>query len=230
VKSVVVQPCLSATGIFSSQQEKVDQPMTNHKFQWNMDGWQCKVCQWRWKTRKRSKCPGVIRYEFGAWPNHLKTAGELSHLGMNIPSSPDGCYYQRLEPHWLWLYDKSKAAHLRPSVSKHITLLLRTNEKCQQCGRQVEDELDDPHIVDGLCFTCRFEKDWLEQRNEIRAWAQASLHAHRTVLLDTDSVSSTMLTNMTEFRFRNIGDIGSEKCERAEAPVPVLDALNLQVA
>ena len=144
-------------------------------------------CQWSWKTRKRSSCPGVIRYEFGAWPAHLKTAGELSRFGMTIPSLPDGCYYQRLEPHWLWLYDECEAVHLRPSVSQYVTLLFRTNEKCQWCGCEVEDELDDPHIVDGLCLACRFEKDWIEQRNEIRAWAQASLHAHHTVLLNTET-------------------------------------------
>lgn len=54
------------------------------------------------------------------------------------------------------------------------------------CGCEV-NELDDPHIVDGHCQVCRFEKDWIEQRNGIRAWAQASLHADHTILLDTET-------------------------------------------
>jgi DNA polymerase-3 subunit epsilon len=142
------------------------------------------VCQW--ERRKRSRCPGVIRYEFGAWPNHLKTAGELSRLGMQVPPSADGCYYRRLEPHWLWLYDEHKAVPNRSSISKYITLLFRTDEKCQMCGCEASEH-DNPHIVDGLCQVCRFEQDWIEQRNKIRAWAQASLHAHSTVLLDTET-------------------------------------------
>src|ERR1700730_14352108 len=160
--------------------------MTHHQFQRRQNCWQCKVCQWSWDKKKRSRCPGVIRYEFGAWPAHLKTAGELSRFGLQIPSAPDGCYYQRLDPHWLWLYDERKAVHFPPSISKYTTLLLQTNEKCQMCGCE-GSELDDPHIVDGLCQVCRFEKDWIGQRNETRAWAQASLHADRTILLDTET-------------------------------------------
>lgn len=131
-------------------------------------------------------CPGVIRYEFGTWPAHLKTAGELSRSGMQIPSSPDGCYYQRLEPHWLWLYDERKAIHLLPAISKYTMLLLQTNEKCRMCGCEVS-EFDNPHIVDGLCQVCTFEKDWITQRNEIPAWAQASLRDHRTALLEIET-------------------------------------------
>jgi DNA polymerase-3 subunit epsilon len=160
--------------------------MTHHQFQSGQSGWQCKVCRWIWDKRKRSRCPGVTRYEFSTWPTYLKTAGELSRLGLQIPSAPDGSYYRRLEPHWLWLYDERKAVHFTPSVAKYTMLLLQTNEKCQMCGCEVS-ELDDPHIVDGLCQVCRFEKDWIEQRNEIRAWAQASLHTEGTVLLDTET-------------------------------------------
>src|SRR5215470_7358237 len=134
----ILQPTKESGSTMTNHQ--FQSTMTNHQFQRKSGCWQCKVCQWSWKTRKRSVCPGVIRYEFGTWPNHLKTAGELSRIGMDIPSSPDGCYYQRLEPDFLWLYDKSKAVHLRPSISKYITLLLRTSEKCQQCGCEVEDE------------------------------------------------------------------------------------------
>jgi NMD protein affecting ribosome stability and mRNA decay len=38
------------------------------------------------------------------------------------------------------------------------------------CGREVS-ELDNPHIVDGLCQVCTFEKNWVEQCSEIPAWA-----------------------------------------------------------
>lgn len=160
--------------------------MTNHQWQRNRGSWCCSVCHWSWERRKRSPCPGVMRYAWGAWPAHLKTAGELHRSGLPIPDSPHGCYYQRLEPHWLWLYDARKIVHARPPLSPHPPLWFRANERCQRCGCE-ERERQGPPTVGGMCRACSFEREWTRQCNEIRTWAQASLQDNHTVLLDTET-------------------------------------------
>src|SRR5258708_7230006 len=81
-----------------------------HQFDWaERHRWRCRVCQWSWSTRRRSTCPGVPRYAYGAWPPTLHSAGELIRLGRVVPPTADGCAYQLREPHWLWLYDERVA-------------------------------------------------------------------------------------------------------------------------
>ncbi len=78
-----------------------------HQFDWvwvKGNRKRCRVCQWSWPTRRQSACPGVPRYAYEAWPPTLHPAGELIRLGREIPLTADGCAYQLLEPHWLWLY------------------------------------------------------------------------------------------------------------------------------
>ena len=161
--------------------------MDKHQFTWHDDDhWHCQVCQWNWKNRKRSPCPGVVRYGFKAWPPHLKTAGELHRLGMRIPSSPDGCYYQRLEPHWLWLYDEQKATRLQTSFLKRIQSAFLPHTTCEMCGRDVHSHRDVLRL-NSLCSICSFEELWTEQCQEIRRWAQNSLCSQQTILLNTET-------------------------------------------
>ena len=84
--------------------------MTEHQLTQRPDGqWQCRVCQWTWKQRPAMACPGVPRYEWGAWPEHAKTVNQLRQMHLKPQGAPIGCYYRasrNTKPdRWLWLYD-----------------------------------------------------------------------------------------------------------------------------
>lgn len=147
-----------------------------HQFDWvRIHRWRCRVCQWSWPTRRRSACPGVPRYAYGAWLPTLHPAGELKRLGREVPPSPDGCAYQLWEPHWLWLYsDDREVAPFSFSPPKTFRARLRAffleggkAAVCQICGY----EPDPDHagtIVNGLCQTCHLQQAWRRQVREVR--------------------------------------------------------------
>ncbi len=164
-----------------------------HQLDWvGRHRWRCRVCQWSWSTRRRSACPGVPRYAYGAWPDTLHPAGELRRLGRQVPPSPDGCAYQLWEPHWLWLYYEREATPVPPPPPKTFRARLRMfffggeTTMCQICGY----EPDPDHagtIVNGLCQTCHLQQAWRRQIQEVRYWAQSMLRDERAVLLDTET-------------------------------------------
>lgn len=162
----------------------------------------CRVCQWTWPTRRQSACPGVPRYAYGAWPSTLHPAGELLRLGREIPPKADGCAYQLREPHWLWLYyDEREIAPFAYSPPPKQTLRARLRAffkkeeddydytwytRCQICGYTPSD----PYaglIDEGLCRTCRFQRDWGREIQDIRHWAQRVLQDEHAILLDTET-------------------------------------------
>ena len=154
----------------------------------------CRVCQWSWPRRRRSACPGVPRYSYGCWPPMMHPAGELKRLGREIPHEADGCAYQLLEPHWLWLYSDDREVSLTPlSRPKTFRERLRAffffeEEKafCQICGYEPEDNRS-TDLVDGLCPTCHFQRAWLQRCQDIRRGAQNLLLDKHAVLLDTQT-------------------------------------------
>ena len=166
-----------------------------HQFDWvwlKGNRKRCRVCQWSWPTRRQSACPGVPRYAYGAWPPTLHPAGELIRLGREIPLTADGCAYQLLEPHWLWLYyDDREIAPFNYSPPKTFRARLRAffeggETMCQVCGYQPTDQYAGT-IVDGLCRTCQFQRSWCQQVLDIRHWAQSMLRDEHAVLLDTET-------------------------------------------
>ena len=88
--------------------------MTDHQLTQQADGsWRCSVCLWSWKQPPVMVCPGVPRYDWGAWPDHAKTQNQLRQERL-VPGGPAiGCYYRasrnaKPDP-WLWLYDARTA-------------------------------------------------------------------------------------------------------------------------
>jgi DNA polymerase III subunit epsilon len=155
----------------------------------------CRVCQWSWPTRRRSACPGVPRYAYGAWPPTLHPAGELKRLGREIPPSPDGCAYRLWEPHWLWLYDERVAPPAPPppppkTFGARVRAFFLGEEAgkaiCQVCGYEPADDRS-ADLVDGLCRTCHFQRAWRQKVQDIRHWAQRVLLDEGAILLDTQT-------------------------------------------
>lgn len=156
----------------------------HHMLEREKGQWRCKVCRWTWTRRRRSACPGVPRYAYSTWPSALKTAGELKRLGRQVPSSPDGCMYQLLEPHWLWLYDEQKAIPYRKTFGLSLRVFLSGKVTCRVCEQEAVRFSD---LVDGMCQTCHFQSMWHQQCQEIRRWARTMLDDKQAVFLDTET-------------------------------------------
>lgn len=71
-------------------------------------GFQCKVCRWTWVSLPRTDCPGVIRYDYGAQPDHLKNKISLHKQNLKpiAETSPDAGIYLQKKGVWIWLFDE----------------------------------------------------------------------------------------------------------------------------
>ncbi len=193
----------------------MENPQQRHQFDsvWggNRDLYRCRVCQWTWRTHRQTACPGVPRYAYGAWPPTLHPAGELKRLGREIPPTPDGCAYQLLEPHWLWLYtDERQVAPYEYSPPSTFRQRLRAffEEKplwCQVCGYQPAHH-DAGSLVDGLCRTCRWQRSWCQQVLDIRSWAQQMLQDEYALVLDTETTGLGERDVVTELALLSASD------------------------
>jgi DNA polymerase-3 subunit epsilon len=97
------------------------------------EGFTCTVCQWSWKTKPRSACPGVIQYRWQQAPENLKTIGQLKK--MNLKPGPRRGLVGEFN-----LYDVNEAIPFTPeeiAVERERVRKLRLR-KCQHCGREVD--------------------------------------------------------------------------------------------
>ncbi|MFN6475283.1 hypothetical protein [Nostoc sp. DedQUE07] len=72
-------------------------------------GFQCEICRWQWKTSTTvTPCPGVIRYEYGSNPEHLKSRVNLHKKNLKPKAKADaaGVIYLQKKGIYLWLYDE----------------------------------------------------------------------------------------------------------------------------
>ncbi|MEH2102549.1 MAG: hypothetical protein V7K76_22915 [Nostoc sp.] len=72
-------------------------------------GFQCEVCRWEWKTSNTvTTCPGVIRYEYGSNPDHLKSRVNLhkKNLKPKVGTCAAGVIYLQKKGIYIWLYDE----------------------------------------------------------------------------------------------------------------------------
>lgn len=84
--------------------------MLEHQLSKQGKEWHCTVCQWTWKGKPRSECPGVHWY--AEKPENLLTELELREKNLNPVGSPAGCMKDR--DAWLHLYDPNNAEVLHP--------------------------------------------------------------------------------------------------------------------
>ncbi|MEH1780399.1 MAG: hypothetical protein V7L26_15040 [Nostoc sp.] len=72
------------------------------------EGYQCEVCRWQWKTSTTTTCPGVIRYEYGSNPEHLKSRVDLHKKNLKPKAGVPAAaviYLQRKGIN-IWLFDE----------------------------------------------------------------------------------------------------------------------------
>lgn len=148
-----------------------------HQLESRAGRWYCTVCQWSWKTRKQSECPGVPRYDVDTLPPSLKPSASPS-------GPPDACYRRRRKPNWVWLYDEQNM--IQPSIIEKIVAWFHRRPTCKMC-RQVLQERDLHIYADGFCDVCRFELRWLQYRKNIEEWAQEIYQSPYAAILDTET-------------------------------------------
>ncbi|AUB37420.1 XPA C- terminal [Nostoc flagelliforme CCNUN1] len=72
-------------------------------------GFKREVCRWHWKTNTTATpCPGVIRYEYGSQPEHLKSLVNLHKKNLKpiAGTDPSGVIYLQKKGIYLWLYEE----------------------------------------------------------------------------------------------------------------------------
>lgn len=106
-------------------QIKRDSEMSEHNLEKEKQGWSCSVCQWKWKTKPQTLCPGVPRYEWGhEIPAHLKTQTQIGKLGLKPAKGqkPEGCVYRQTKRDYCWLYDVRQTVHKKATPAQLAAL------------------------------------------------------------------------------------------------------------
>lgn len=76
-------------------------------------GYRCAACLWTFKSTKlQLACPGVPRYEWGKWPENLRSRNQLRRMKL-VPGPVRGVCLMMSRIYkgdpWLWLYDVAEA-------------------------------------------------------------------------------------------------------------------------
>lgn len=106
--------------------------------------WYCPLCGWHWKSKPRSSCPRVPRYEYGDQPSHLVTGWELERRNLKPTGAILGAIYLQKSHRWISLYDLNETAiddpHLPPAYSwKTRPKRLLTIEELRDLNKAPDD-------------------------------------------------------------------------------------------
>lgn len=132
-------------------------------------GYQCNVCKWNWKSKPVSDCPGVQRYEWGAAPANLKTAGQMKKDKLK-PNGPKHGIVVINRNDWCPLYDLAEAIPFTPeeiAAEKERKHLSRYTI-CKHCKREVRKEKWDSYweacdkCLDGV-IKAHYERERIEE-------------------------------------------------------------------
>jgi len=113
---------------FASYQLQEHGVSMEHIIENTEDGFKCTVCTWAWKTKPRSSCPGVVRYQWLAAPENLKTESQLKKKKLHHGPVRGivGDYH---------LFDVNEAT---PWTSEERAAERERNrQKCIHCGKMV---------------------------------------------------------------------------------------------
>src|SRR5258708_34380156 len=160
-----------------------------HHFEPRNGQYYCTLCQYTWPTRRRSPCPGVKRYD--RIPAHLKTSHQLLQMHLQPGDGPDGCYYRRLSPHVLWLFDATKAERIQTPLQTKITTALHQfasgTEHCQWAGADIQLQQWSGPDGETLCYACSIERRWQQGCRQLQQWASDVLQSDCCACLDTET-------------------------------------------
>ncbi len=157
----------------------------------------CALCQWSWKRPPVSSCPGVPRYRYGQWPEHLYTFTQLRRMKRKPINGPAGCYFLMHDPYKRYLYDIHQSIPRRvPSerqreAIRKMRAALVVASTCKRCGfydRSHGRTKRDLSVKSGYCENCWDEIRQEQREAEACAWAAAYLCFPADILiLDTET-------------------------------------------
>jgi hypothetical protein len=99
--------------------------LREHSLEKLTEGWLCSKCQWKWRSKPQSLCPGILRYDWGEVPLHLKTQTQLSKIGLKPTKEqpPAGCVYSHSKSDYYWLFDQRQAVPKRIATPAQLAAL-----------------------------------------------------------------------------------------------------------
>lgn len=161
-----------------------------HQLRAEDKGFVCDVCGWEWKREPVTYCPGVKRYAWGEWPEHLKTKKQLAdagyQTGKKLPA-PSGVVAREKSPDgWMWLYDVNQAVKKAAPSEAQKQALEKGREKvkagweCVRCGAPLR------YYKERVCGACRQLARIEADQEAATEWAREML-AQEFVILDTET-------------------------------------------
>jgi DNA polymerase-3 subunit epsilon len=179
----------------------------NHEIIKVEGGYHCTICDWNWKSRPQSDCPGVKRFELGTAPENLKTKGQLKKIGLK-PNSP----YRGIVQGGKGAYELFDIAEAVPFTAEEVAAEKERNRRaryrtCKHCKREVRREKWNDHwkacdkclegVIHAYYERQRIEEE-LEQeerermiakdRDEAIQWARGIISEGENILiLDTET-------------------------------------------
>lgn len=120
----------------------------------------CDVCRQSWKHEPGSECPGVMVYQWGAWPEHLLTKKQMDDAGFQTGTKlpdPAAVVFRAKSPGGkMWLYDRDNGVPKRQMSDvarrghQEQIAQMQIGWHCQRCG----DRLRRYVAGGGLCDRC----------------------------------------------------------------------------
>ncbi|MEP0914216.1 hypothetical protein NDI45_25235 [Leptolyngbya sp. GB1-A1] len=99
--------------------------MEHHLIQLPDRRWTCSTCQWYWKSKPQSECPGVPRYDCAHMPEPFKTQTELGKIGLKLAfdQKPAACVYVPRKMDYDWFYDVAQAVPKKQATPAQLAAL-----------------------------------------------------------------------------------------------------------
>jgi DNA polymerase III subunit epsilon len=170
-------------------------------------GYHCTVCNWNWKSKPVSDCPGVTRYEWGTAPENLRTKGQLRKIGLKPNQPRRGIVIARED--WYELFDQAEAV---PFTSEEIAAMKEQKRKaryrtCKVCQKEVRREkwdadyqacvdclpgllerIEARHAAEEELAAEELRQMWSQDRDSSITWARSFLQENKDALiLDTET-------------------------------------------
>lgn len=168
----------------------------DHKLLLTPTGWTCTICEWRWKRKPTSRCPGIRQYPWSGpeRPEYLLTKAQLRKKGLNPGGPPVGAIYHMARRCHYDLYDERQATPRKATPAQLAALAKAraaalTARTCKGCGsvESTQRELGSRSYEDGWCDWCRLGEDERRGRNWAIRAARELVELENLVVLDTET-------------------------------------------
>lgn len=86
----------------------------DHQIERSGEHYHCTVCDWLWRSKPDTVCPGVPRYNWGDVPAHLHSKTGLNKRKLQPGGPPRGCVMNVYDGSYWWLYDERETLPYTP--------------------------------------------------------------------------------------------------------------------